>query len=338
MAAVSQYDADFAFWTTERIRNSIPADKFLYTVRQQDQEYQPTGPGDPGSSENTRSVSNSRQIVGDELTTAPYQSVGRLTIHGEYTDVKGRVEKQTRHATAFYIGNSTLLTVAHVFSLNTSVEGEGISTFKGTEGGIFIPAMIPGVHVPDPSKNYGKFLIHPGRRGYFLHPMYDPQQRNAQYDICKVKLSIGMKDNVTLIDSIDSTGLRPFIIRKDENYTPRTTWRVVGYPGFHGWSNLLGMLEVGGIYHGSNQDVLHVNTRAEILHGMSGGPWIMEVGAHATMQEANMIVNGIQAGNPPSIDGACFAVSPYFSSDLFREMELQVDDGNQVDSEIVPQL
>jgi hypothetical protein len=340
------YNEEFAFWTTERIRNAIPADSFLSDTAQpeQDQTYQPTAPiPGPGSSE---SASGAREISVDELTKAPYQSVGKLTVHGEVkvTDVKGKVTEKADldlYATAFYIGNSTLLTVAHAFS-RTGVSGNGgIRTFKETRGGTFTPAMI--VQDQDPHNNYGKFVFRPGwLGGYLLHPRYDPLQRNAQYDVCKVTICKGIKNNLP-IDSIDNIGLTPFKVHRDYNYTPQTTWRIVGYPGFPcGWHDYVnvdkmittGMFEAKGMYRYSDQKELQINSRAEILPGMSGGPWIM--GGGATMQEANMIVTGVQVGTLPSKDGVYLAVSPYLSSDWFHEMKLRVDDGNQVDMEAVP--
>ena len=319
---VSTCGDDFAFWTPKRIGEAIPADLFLgrYACTpgaRDSSSYKPT------HYDGVSPIDKPNIVHVQEVAAAPYHSIGRLVVHGQYRNtVTGESEEQDRKATAFYIGNSTLLTVAHAFSLTTETEN-GSYIFEETRGGVFIPAS---VGENDDGKHYGMFIFRSGRKeGYLLHPKYEPDLRNAQHDICKVSICKGIKDK-KLINTIEDVNLQPFAILKDQNYNaqverrPQAFWRAFGYPC--GWSDVMNLIGVRGKFRSCDHQEIQLDTNPEILAGMSGGPWIVE---DEGPDQGNVTqVNGVQAGNPPTIGSNYRAVSSYFSTDLFRELQLDI--------------
>ena len=297
---MATYEDDFAYWTLERIKNATPADRFL---RKSLELYEQTSDRPEGEVSGVGTGNFSKVHVVKELKATPYQSIGRLYVHGEHTDATGTITECDRYATAFYIGNSTILTVGHAFKI---VSETGDCTFQETHGGIFIPAS---QSESDGGEHFGKFLFRSGRRGgYFLHPDYDPQHRCPEHDICKVSLCKGMTEGGVLIKSIEDVNLQPLMILKNQKYA-KTAWRAYGYP--HGFDEIMNLVGVRGTYQSCDNKKVVMSTKAEVLPGMSGGPWILD-------DEDQRYANGIQAGNPVGIGSS--AVSPYFSDELFDKL------------------
>lgn len=256
-----------------------------------------------------------------DVTTFPYHSIGRLFVYGLNTSIDSNgqkiVEPAKKESTAFYIGNSELLTVAHVFSLQSG----GVS-FRETHGGFFVPAMInkrDGV-----GQNYGLYLFYPG--DYECHPSYDPNydqthdpnhdpnhdikgEAMALYDVCRVHVVKGIKGG-QVVDSIEDANLQPLTVHMNycmENSDSNTILGAFGHPCQHVQEKQIGVL---GLLDSCNAAEVKMRTKAEVLEGMSGGPWMLD-------SDQGTVV-GVQAWKTRDPKGAHFAFSAYLSSDFLE--------------------
>ena len=265
-------------------------------------------------------------VANRELTRFPYQSIGKLFVYGTEYDESNNTQKEdiTKSATAFYIGKGEVLTVAHVFHLQSSTT----KVFKETHGGIFIPGMLNASDTI--GQNYGIFIISPGN--YVLHPRYNPQQLEnndtaAEHDICRAFVGEGIKNNTDseqYVDSIEDVHLQPLEVARDYNEQnfkdlEEDTWRVLGYPHLHAQGKLIG---VGGLFQSYIESTkVTIHTPAEVLVGMSGGPWILD----REITEGTCKVIGIQAGKRFYHElNMHVAESPYLSSGFLEQARPQL--------------
>ena len=292
----------FTFWTTQRISEAVHVDNILenaadFTI--------PETLLSPASATSLAGRIDhdggppSRRVLyhpeSEEVSPA-YRSIGKLVID-DGTSLG-------RAATAFYVGNSTVLTVAHAF------HDEKFSATNECK-----VAFIPGIRGEE--EIYGKFLV----QEYKIHPNYSPTSRCAEYDICKAVIGIGSKS------SIDSTQLIPFTVMKDGELQDNCNLVCLGYPViqqpavdqvdspytevYRSYADRL--MGVKGVFLDcTNKSGLSVD-KAQVWKGMSGGPWVIE--------KSNKVL-GVQAGNcvgDPSLE-----ISPKFTTDLFRQLDLHI--------------
>ena len=255
--------------------------------------------------------------------------------------------KQIRWSTAFYVGNSQLVTVRHVFYDEELGEHEN-DVFWNPNGAVFVPAMIDKYDVY--GKQYGCYAVGVHK----VHPKWSPQA--WRYDICTLTLLHGKKIDPQHYPERDPSSCEDLkalrrLIEQDEiivedAYINRiepiqifserrvgfddttTRWTVYGY-GLR--LDYLGsliddgkMTKVQGTAVSRRQLMERVtrNTRMELIGmnvaapcGMSGGPWIL-------FENDNYGANGCQTASSTHSFFEQFmeymSVSPYFSDDLLH--------------------
>lgn len=123
---------------------------------------------DSMSEEEVQEIQHGIHPVGKQyLTKPPYHSVGKL-----FFFYPGRKEMDI--ATAFYIGNSKIMTAAHAF------DDEKI------DDGIFVPAMINEYDI------YGyNFGYYPVNGSPHVHSEYKTKELKPKYDICTFEVGTG---------------------------------------------------------------------------------------------------------------------------------------------------
>lgn len=220
-----------------------------------------------------------------DLQKYPYQSVGKIFWENENSP-------PLTWASAFYIGNNTIVTTAHTFDKNRF--------------GMFIPAM-RNLH-DFYGENYGCYIVNSASCTF--HTLYNPVGDSTKtlplYDICAVQLQAGYKlhkrgnKNEKDKQTIESQGLIPIPLGQcSEN---EDIVMVLGYPSTGGGK----MIKVLRKLDNTQDDVLKINF--EIHKGTSGGPWIS--------------VSSMKAIGLMGASNSYGSVACKFSADLFKEVGL----------------
>ena len=214
----------------------------------------------------------------------PYHSVGELF----WFQPKRKFYEDAQRiysATAFYIGNSKIISAAHNF--DDTID----------RAGIFLPAMQDRGDFR--GKLFGRYVIE-----------VDPQSRHTclAYDICTYHVRIGRQGLSQLFKrrsvNIDEVYADLKKIELDpEEPDVDTNWTVLGYPNESG---VLSKVTGHHLPNKSRKGFIVMDKKCP--KGMSGGPWIKGWPAFA---------NGCQSSN--LIHGAC---SPRFNPQLFRDLRV----------------
>ena len=314
----------FTFWSAQRIGEAVTVDDIVENDSAVVHAISQEVLGNPAAGR--ISLTSSRRTSRIQRDGSPPSGYPRRVLYYPHSkevspacDSVGKLvvddgTESGRCATAFYIGNSVVLTVAHAFR---------DQTFLATNDSKV--AFIPGIFGPEEKMMpYGKFHA----QMYEVHQGYVPG--SAQYDICKVIIGTGTKNA-----SVDDLKLLPFTLINNE-LLPKSQFSYknvvcLGYPKIVEPSEssetkekkknevdqpsykdkLMGVRGVFSSYRTCSRSGLNVQG-INILHGMSGGPWIFE--------NTNTVL-GIQAGNSIELNG--FEISPRFTADLFRQLKIE---------------
>ena len=157
-----------------------------------------------------------KQVPENMCTHYPYNSVGKLFWFHPWYDPRHWIDKDKimYWVTAFYIGNDTIMTVAHTFDKETEVR---------KREGVFVPAMIDNKDTQ--GKHYGYYRVYTKSRN--VHPFYEEKDNSARYDICTIELGLGRHDKKEVYLH---QFLQPIIPTVVETCIPEPTWTVLGYP------------------------------------------------------------------------------------------------------------
>ena len=194
-----------------------------------------------------------RDTVPDEyLKLPPYNSIGKIFWTSDDP------EANVYWATAFYIGDNTVVSAAHNFS-NPDEDAEKIISERPPT---FVPAMIDKDDVM--GRNYGYFFLDDV---VYLHSRYQRENFSSEYDISIAKIIAGngfFPNHLHFGNRFPCPG--DFDLPLE--LPVRNIWRVIGYDSDSGK-----MTEFLG-YQKESQPQMHLAISPAAYMGMSGGPWI----------------------------------------------------------------
>ena len=204
-----------------------------------------TGLADTGLPQ-VRPHSHGTQVPDHYLTSTPYNSIGKIFWVSS---------ESTYSATAFYIGNNTVVSAAH----NVWNPTEEVQRIVSKKPPTFVPAMIDSGDTV--GRNYGYFILDDV---VYIHEKYRGENieafaRSKCYDICIAKIIAGRGVQFP----------SDYLHLSNRALHARTVWHVIGYSDINGkMTEFLGYQPGGG----SPQTYIIISPAASI--GMSGGPWI----------------------------------------------------------------
>ena len=234
------------------------------------------------SNEELEGVSTDIEEISEtDLKNFPYNSIGRIFWVNPNED-----DECVRSGTGFYIGDGTVISVAH----NFKHQEESVNQTIAGRTPVFVPAMVDENDID--GKNYGRYILDDVCIDHMYLNHYLDKPFPSQYDICIAK--VVLECTKPLPD--------PFLQLTDSSRIQAGTFDIIGYTQSVGK-----MVKFSGTFekqYTANNVV--VITPAAYL-GMSGGPWIND------KQE----VVGIQS----AISSHC-SYSPILSRDILTVVDI----------------
>ena len=283
----------FKFWddpsNRELIKSALPLTADKKTTRHK-AHFTPTSGNRLDASFESEDVEGTIELVPEnDLREYPYQCVGKM-----FGLDQNKSAIRSLYTSAFYIGNSRVMTSAHAFD-----KVENLNAL------VFVPAMKDWDDIH--GENYGRYNV----IRYTVHSADDNDQTKAQ-DIAIAIIGRGQFEGCY----VESFHLKGIELKLDVPHKPGLSWMAVGYGKKDNECSDDGSSDDGGkmtkvagtLVRGlstGHQVVMDIQLR----YGMSGGPWLLLPDCKSA--------NGCQSGTDFNM---CTSVSPYFSKKLISKL------------------